>query len=474
MRRGNHEKLAEFARLAGPLRRTVCCWLAAAFPFVLGCGATELPVGAPIIIVDIDTLRADHLGCYGYERATSPRIDAFSREAVRFEWVFSQAPNTGPSQASILTSLYPSTHGRIGWHDVLKPEVVTLAERLKEDGYATAAFVDGGMMVAEFGYTQGFDIYDDKAGGVARIDGKARAWLQNRATNSSFLLLIHSYDVHGPYEKTPEPFKSMFLEGVERPDPEFVDNMFARIRKSSMSRLSPQGVARHSLTPLQVEYAKAIYDGGIRHVDDWFGDFIDFLKEQDLYDKSIIVIVSDHGDEFEEHDALLHDRIYAPVTHIPLMIRFPGGALQRVVSETVQAIDVMPTLLEAVGTSLPQRIHGQSLLPLIRGSGEYSGLAISESPFHGRRIAVATPDTRLIYTVEQDRSELYDYRADPLEAIDLSSERPETVERLREGVERWQSLVKTSAQQAAEAATVDETTIENLRALGYLDGEATP
>lgn len=439
--------------------------LAAGLLIFHGCGEAGLPRGAPIIIVDIDTLRPDHLGCYGYHRPTSPEIDAFSREAVLFQWAFSQAPNTGPSQASILTSLYPSVHGRIKWGEVIPEEVVTLAEELQEGGYATAAFVDGGMMAAEFGYTQGFEIYDDEAGGIDKIDPKARAWLRANK-QGPFLLLIHSYDVHGPYEQTPEPFKSMFLTGLEIPDREFVTKMHHSLRLRNDSRF---GKHPYSLTPVEVEYAKALYDGGIRHVDEWFGGFLDFLRQLDLYDRSIIVFISDHGDEFEEHDSVLHDRIYSPITHIPLLIRFPHGRFAREVAQTMESIDLMPTLLDAVGRPPALRAQGETLLPLIRGKGSLDQLAISESPFHGRQIALATADMRLIYTVSGDRAELYDYRRDPLEAEDLAGDHPETVARLRGGMERWRALVEPGRREASDVGTVKESTIEALRALGYLD-----
>ena len=147
---------------------------------LLGCQeeAATVPSGpTPVILIDIDTLRADHLGTYGYARPTSPEVDRFSSESVRFEWAFSQAPNTPPSQASILTSLYPSTHGRIRDEQVLPAGVTTLAEHFQRAGYKTAAFVDGGLMASEFGLDQGFEIYDDEAGGLAEIDGKVKSWI---------------------------------------------------------------------------------------------------------------------------------------------------------------------------------------------------------------------------------------------------------------------------------------------------------
>jgi arylsulfatase A-like enzyme len=331
------------------------------------------------------------------------------------------------------------------WKDVLPDEVVTLAEVLKDGGYATAAFVDGGMLAAEFGYSQGFDVYEDaRGGGVDEIDPKAKSWLRDRL-GEPFLLFIHTYDVHAPYGDTPEPYRSMFLEGLQRPSDRFIKKMELQLKLRNQSRVDepscrvclPVGTKPYSLTDTQVEYAKALYDGGIRHVDAWFTEFMDFLKEHGIYDEAIIVIISDHGDEFEEHDAVLHDRIYSSVARIPFIIRFPGGRHSREFSETVASIDLMPTLLDAVARTPPPRVQGQSLLPLIRGTGANRQIAVTESPFHGRQIALATANRRLIYTAGTNRTELYGFRSDELELKDLAAADPETVGKLRADVTRW-------------------------------------
>jgi arylsulfatase A-like enzyme len=418
----------------------------------------------PVILIDIDTLRADHLGCYGYSRDTSPHLDAWSNEAVRFAWTFSQAPNTPPSQASILTSLYPTSHGRIADEEILADSVDTLAELFQRAGYATGAFVDGGLMAAEFGLDQGFDIYDDAAGGLAAIDPKARAWLAEHK-EQPFFLLVHTYDVHSPYENTPEPYRSRYLEGLELPEQEFRDKLTWLMEQRRMSQYSenPQ-----RLTPVQVEYARALYDGGIRAMDDWLGDFFDFLKKEGVYDRALIAFVSDHGDAFEEHNTVFHERLYTPVTRVPMLVRFPEGRHGGgVIEEAVETLDLMPTLLAGAGLSLPEALHGQDLLPLIRGEEGHRELAVSESPFFGRRVALTTSEFRLIHTARGGASELYAYREDPLEQRDLAAERPEVVEQLQAGVESWEALVEAH-QHGGEVAKMKDSTIEQLRALGYL------
>ena len=418
----------------------------------------------PVILINIDTLRADHLGCYGYERDTSPNLDAWSQEAVRFAWTFSQAPNTPPSQSSILTSLYPTSHGRISDTEVLADSVDTLAELFHRVGYTTGAFVDGGLMAAEFGLDQGFDIYDDAAGGLAAIDPKARAWIEQHK-EQPFLLMVHTYDVHSPYEHTPEPYQSRYLEGLELPDQEFQDKLTWLMEQRRVSRY---GENPHQLTPVQVEYARALYDGGIYAMDVWLGEFFEFLKEQGLYDRAIIAFISDHGDAFEEHDTVFHERIYTPVTRVPMLIRFPGGRHGgQVVGEAVEGLDLMPTLLSIAGLDLPEAIQGQDLLPLIEGETGHRELAVSESPFFGRRVALTTSEYRLIHTEQGGVPELYAYRDDPLEQNNLAAEKPEIVEQLQAGVESWTTTVEAH-QHGGDVAKMKDSTIEQLKALGYL------
>ena len=167
---------------------------------------TEPPKG--IILISLDTLRADHLGCYGYYRNTSPSIDAFSKENIVFDHAVVQAPNTLPSHMSIMTSLYPSFHGVWRKNSRLADEHTTLAELLQEGGYQTAAFTDGGYVRAVFGFNQGFDTYDDRGGGIARILPKVKKWLDENKLNK-FFLFIHCYDIHAPYNPPP-PYNSIF------------------------------------------------------------------------------------------------------------------------------------------------------------------------------------------------------------------------------------------------------------------------
>ena len=442
------------------------------------CSNPKAPIyeSPPIILVDIDTLRADHLGCYGYERDTSPEIDRFAEQAARFEWAFSQGPNTPPSQASILTSLYPSTHGRIFDAEKISEKAEALAESLAAAGYRTAAFVDGGLMSKGFGLEQGFELYDHRPGGVKRIGPKVERWLDEhlrdpQTAGRPFLLLAHTYDVHSPYEVTPQPYRNRYLGQLrEPPTPDFRKKMSARmakIRRSHDQQPYPQ------LPERDVEYAKAFYDGGIRHVDAWFGRFRRFLEARNLYEQSIIVIISDHGDTFQEHGDLFHGQIYSPVTRIPMIIRLPNGASAGVYTPVVESIDLMPTVLDAVDVEIPAAAQGQSLLPLMQGRAGVESvdqIAVSESPFYGRRIAVASESHRLFVTEQGRLEEIYHYREDPLEQEDLIEQPPGVLQKLRGHLRDWRELVASTELGTDEKVEeVDDEMLAQLVALGYVE-----
>lgn len=423
---------------------------------------------APVIVIDIDTLRADHLGCYGYSRPTSPEIDAWSQEAILFEWAFAQGPNTPPSQSSILTGLYPSTHGRIRKEQVLRDEVLTLAELMSERGYATAAFVDGGNMASAFGMGQGFDLYDDTGGGLAAIGPKAASWLRDHS-NERFLLLLHTFDVHSPYEATPEPFGSEFLDEVELPSESFRSNMSQYMHARRVSRNTTRPFR---LTPIEVEYARASYDGGILHVDNWFGQFWRLVCQTGLDSRAIVVVISDHGDEFEEHDSVFHELIYATITHVPLLIRLPGGVGARSVDETIETIDLLPTLLDLTGVPVPRFVHGQSLVPLLAGRETLLQTAVSESRFFGGQVAVADHSLRLVRSRRDGTTELYRYREDRLERLDIFPTHGFEARRLMDVLERWELSVRAGATAAPTVDQIDTRTFQQLEVLGYIEEAA--
>ncbi|MEM6453875.1 MAG: sulfatase [Acidobacteriota bacterium] len=424
----------------------------------------ERPFPGPIIVFDIDTLRADHLATYGYHRSTSPRINVLASESTRFEWAFSQAPNTGPSHASTFTSLYPSTHG-VTYNGARLPDAATtLAEVLTEAGYRTAAFVDGGMMLPDFNIDQGFDTYVvNDWGGLYTAGPQILDWLHEHADEARFFLWIHTYDVHADYA-APEPFREHFTGGIT-PTPGFEPTAPAleAIRKSHFTP-HPRQLSANDLA-----FTRARYDGCIRYVDAWIGRFLDAMEPRGLLDRATIVLMSDHGEEFQEHGSLQHEKLYATVTRIPLLIRPPGGMAPRVVPQVVRAIDLMPTLLDGAGLAAPEGMQGRSLLPLLRGETLRELPALSETTDFGHRRALTWNDRRLFVALENDGIELYDFRRDPLEQQNLASVEPARVAELVPIIQRWQDDVDRRGTPATDAPVLDDEALEQLRALGYVD-----
>ena len=218
-----------------------------------------------IILISLDTLRADHLGCYGYQRNTSPSIDAFARESIVFENAVVQSPWTLPSHMSIMTSLYPSFHGVTNKSSRLADEHTTLAELLQESGYQTAAFTDGGLVSGEFGFNQGFDVYEDEWIGIANILPKAEKWLDNNASKP-FFLFIHCYDIHEPYNPPP-PYNSIFH-----------DFTYSGHLVPSSTILTAARKGQVTVTNEDLRHFIALYDGGIRYTDEKIGEFLSYLR----------------------------------------------------------------------------------------------------------------------------------------------------------------------------------------------------
>jgi arylsulfatase A-like enzyme len=418
----------------------------------------------PIIIIDIDTLRADHLGCYGYHRDTSPAIDAFAQESVLFERAFSQAPNTPPSQTSILSGLYPSSHGMIEDEDRVPEEVVTLAEALSSHGFVTAGFHDGGYMSATFNIDQGFDRYESSQGkGLANSGPKIMRWISEHAEDN-FLLLIHTYDTHTPYAP-PEEYRGLFLDGLAPPNPGFeptTDVMEA-------IRLSVWTDEPRKLEDNDLEYARALYDAGIRYVDTWVGGFLQRVRELGLDQRATIVFISDHGEEFQEHGSVLHEKLYSTVTRIPFMIRLPGGSPAHRVTEVVETIDLMPTLLDLVGAPHPEKLQGSSLAPLLAGGPQTEGMAFGESPFFGHRRFAATGSHQLLLTKRNGETELYDFVDDPRQQTDIASTEPGMTQRLTSEIMEWEERVARTVFETEEGGgELDPETEQQLRELGYI------
>jgi arylsulfatase A-like enzyme/Tfp pilus assembly protein PilF len=408
--------------------------------FSLPCAAADPPLN--VVLITIDTLRADHLGCYGDASIRTPSIDQLAREGVRFTGAYTPVPITLPAHAALLTGEFPLANGM---HDFssnkLSTSSVTLAKTLHDHGYATAAFIAAAVLDSRFGLNQGFDTYFDHfnmgSGEEVQLDAikrrgdqvvdNALAWLK-AAPSRPFLLWVHLYDAHAPY-RPPEPYAS--------------------------------------------QYRGRPYDGEIAFADAQVGRLFAFLRQQGIYERSLIVLASDHGEGLGEHGEKTHGFfIYNSTLHVPLIVRMPKAA-PRAVPDEVSLVDVMPTVLQGLGIAVPPTVQGRSLMSLLLGrSSQNSSSLYAESypPLlhFGWNILRGVQWHGLKY-IETTRPELYDTRSDPGELHNLLGTRQavaqEMRQRLTQIVRRYTPAAGTSA---SESEPTDPALLESLRSLGYV------
>ncbi len=317
-----------------------------------------------IFLYVIDTLRADHLGSYGYSRRTSPNIDKLASEGVLFENAFSNSSWTRTSAASILTGLFPKHHRTLERGDKLPANLMTLAERLKTEGYKTAAFISNGNLIPTFGFDQGFDTFEDLSDNLEEpallsylsdhINESVFRYLERHATKAPrapLFVMVWTIDPHFPYaprENVADKF------GIERYEPidTFNNKLFRRIRKRKVK-----------LSRSQIQYMIARYDQEIFFNDLSFGAFVRKLEEKDLYSDAMTIFTSDHGEEFFDHGFVGHGRtLYGEQVEIPLIIKGPGFGKGERSARRVQHIDIYPTLMEIVNSEGRDAVDGISLL----------------------------------------------------------------------------------------------------------------
>lgn len=341
-----------------------------------GCSKREQDVPPPpnLLLISIDTLRADHLSCYGYKRNTSARIDKLAADGILFENCFSVSCKTTPSHMSIMTGLYPQEHNVYMWSKnaqgpclgkTLSPAIPTLAEILKQKGYHNVAFTGGANVAAKIGFGRGFEIYREDDNIEAAVE-----WLQKNC-NKPFFMFYHTYYTHDPYLPPPPydkkfnpeysgeiPNKAAFLKTMKIDETEDWHGQWDRLHQYYWSKVNLND--KHDLFHL-----KALYDGCINNVDDNFiGGLLDSLQSQGQLDNTLIIITSDHGEEFLEHGRTLHDSLYKEVTHVPLIMRLPEKIPAGLrVRQIVRSIDIMPTVLDLLDIKAEVGMRGISLLP---------------------------------------------------------------------------------------------------------------
>jgi choline-sulfatase len=436
----------------------LCCtlvpWLACA----------RAPTSRPNVIVYlVDTLRADHLGCYGAVTGASPHIDAFAAENALFAAAVAQSAWTRPAVTSLLTGLDPRRHGvEQRLHKV--PEALDmLPEALQREGYQTAAFVTSAVVTAQFGFGQGFDLFRQRGKESIEptrptsewVHEQAVRWLGRRDRDRPFFLFLHSLDPHMPYTP-PEPFRRRLAAHA---DP----------RAGAKDRVVALRDGALPASPGDEDELGALYDAEIAANDAAFGRLIASLRELDLYDDLLLVFVSDHGEEFLDHGGWEHGAtLYQEQLHIPFLLRAPAGlGAGRVVTTAVRQVDLAPTVLDILGKQIPAGMDGRSLVPLLRGASPPPVPAFASLDLDGRRIeSVALDDRKLILTLAHDRLrpglELYSLAADPAEGRNLAAEDPAAVRRL------LPLLRRAKVAPEVEQVPLDAELERELRALGYL------
>lgn len=324
---------------------------------ISGCGPRLAPTRG-ILVLSIDTLRADRLGAYGHTRDTSPFFDSLAARGALFEQAISQYPSTLVSHMSIFTGLYPREHGVFPPRGQLAETIPTIPELLQRAGYRTAGFTEGGQMRGKHGFVRGFELFDDRAqrrfDDVERTLARGLEFLRSLQPDDRFFLFLHTYAVHTPYEPPP-PYDTMYWDAAP-PD------VFAPTGRNFL-RLNSH---RLTIEPAAVDYFKALYDGSIRYMDDRLRQFFAELEALGLADDLTVVVTSDHGEEFLEHGRLAHTQAYRETLHVPLIVVHPGMTTARRVAPLVESIDLAPTVLELAGLE-PAGMSGRSLYPWLAG-----------------------------------------------------------------------------------------------------------
>ena len=430
-----------------------------------------------VLLVTIDTLRADHLGVYGYSRPTSPRIDALARQGVVFDRAYTYWPKTRGSMAVLLTGRRPSQNGYSKSHPMLLGFNPTLASVLKEAGYVTAAAVDNPNVAAANGYAKGFDAYREtwEESALATEADRARAitetalgFLKTARRDRPFFLWLHYVSPHAPYTPPP-PYDSAFLDAAARAGPRLPT--VAGLHGGIPKQWAVRGQDR-------LGYYVAQYDGEIAAVDQEVGRVIDGLRDSGAAERTVVVLTSDHGESLGEHDYYFDhgEDVFEPSLAIPLVVAGPGLPAGRRVSAFASTLDVVPTVLDAVKVSYPPELAGTSLLPVVRGESQGPDRLFAQND----RNLSATWDRRfkLVATPVGDgrRLALYDRAQDPGETRDQSRLRPDDLrvgtrelEQHLERADREWAATRRLTEGAGGEAPLSPEACANLIALGYVD-----
>jgi len=385
--------------------------------------------GKNVVFIVIDTLRADHLGCYGYFRDTSPNIDAFAGESVKFNRAYSHSPWTMPSVGTMFTSLHPRDHGIVEWRNSLEKKFYTIAEHFDDTGYKTIGITSHICFEKKYGFHQGFDKYHKEilkkgdSRNLASSDMVSDLAIKalGRYGEKPFFLFLHYFDPHNTYLQH-KGFKfSKTLEGA--------------------------------------------YDSEIAFTDHHLGRVLDHLKSKNMLDNTIVAIVADHGEEFGDHGGRRHTRtLYDEVLRVPMLIKAPGFKPGQV-DHVVPLIDIAPTLCSLAGISIPNQFHGAAF-PFNENGFTLSEdrEVIAEAKYKADKRGVVQGSLKFIHDRVSNTVELFDLLSDPKEQTNLAKDQEQVVDELNSKVELFYSKPGHEAGKSA----LDDQMKQKLESLGYL------
>lgn len=389
-----------------------------------------------LILISVDTLSARHLGLYGYERDTSPFLDSLAEESIVFDRAFVHFPGTLPSHMSMFTGLYPGEHGVYPPSAVLSERIETLPQILARSGFRTAGFTEGGYVSAHFGFDRGFEVFSDSVDhipkDVEKTFRRGLDFLDSVGSEDRFFLFLHTYTVHDPYDP-PEPFRSVFWR---LPVPETFEPTGPNLGAFNKGLLE--------LSEPGTRYFEALYDAGIRYLDQNLEVFFRELSDRELLDETTLIITSDHGEEFLEHGKLAHEQLYPEILQVPLILVHPSVDRQVRIDSIARTIDIPVTLLDIAGIEFEGAMSGSSLIPKIHGeqeTGDSGTVALAEAADRGGKALVTVHGQRMFQLNRFDlqrgqssewvsRSVAFDWGPDepPLSVVSYFRERVLSVE----------------------------------------------
>ncbi len=445
-----------------------------------GCSRTRRPTARPnVIVILVDTLRADYLGCYGFAGDVSPHIDEFAARSVRFANCSSQSPWTAPSVGSLFTSRYPFPVPQPGGQfriSVLPEHHETLAESLQNAGYETRAFVENGLIIPQAGFSQGFDRYQQKRSASEPFNAfvKFFKWFESRKEDRPFFAYIHVMDVHGPYRYLEENFAAIADSSSLGPERELTATEIEE-RPGPIGTFVPWADAAKGS---QRRAWRGAYAAGIRLFDQKFGEQVEQLEAAGLFENSLIIFTSDHGEQLLDHGGWGHGHnLHHYQTNVPLMVHYPPYTNEgKTIDEVVSLIDLTPTIAEICGLTAAEEWEGESLVDLLDGGTR----SLLDGGTRSNQVAFATSiigdpyifsirsrDRLLIYDGRERKSEMFDITLPSWQREDLASAEPESAKKLGADL---QNHIRRQRQQdpAMGSLPMPEDMIDHVRELGYL------